>query len=390
MERPGQMVALLPLLLGAVGCAHSPLLDSRALLPPYREEQLHAWQEIADDQERRAAGERWRAVVNFAPVIVQELRPQSTPDQERADFLPGLDYDGNWRGADNEDHLNARDGQRYQYALQATVYYAVVETTTHRFITYFLHHAVDWSPRPNFLWLGITHENDGEGLQVVTRKAVAGAPECVVLLATQAHLRTRFYAAPDAGIASGQWPLQPAPLPVTGPPNGPAGTHPRVRVSSGGHGIRGDVAASARARQEDYIVFTPADRTSAGDVWTPGGRSYTYRLVPLHDTLWRFYRTGRFIGNGGIMDGSFDYQGDHAVYRDLPRFFDSDRLSFFPIWKKDAGIVPFAFDGHLLCGPKGRLFFDPARAYPQQFTVPPGWSVAYIYNPYLPGEPPNR
>jgi hypothetical protein len=385
MKKNAERIALFAILFGLTECARVPLPDSRRLLPPYRDERLHDWPGIANDSARQDARARWDAVVKFAPLILQQHPEKTTPEQEQSDFIVGFDFDGNLQTADNKENLNLKKETAYHYPLQATVYYAIAETHSHRFITYFLYHAVDWSSHSNFFRLGITHENDGESLQVVTRKAAAGRPEEIVLLATQAHLTTRFFARSDSKIKSAGWTLQPAPIQFFQIEHAGDKTHPAVRVESGGHGIQGDLSGLAEsATSNSYIDFAPSKNGTDGDFWTPGRRQYEYRLAPIHDSLWRFYLESRFLGNGGVLDGGFDYHGDLASYPDVPRFFDSDRLSFFPIWKKDSGIVPFAFDGRLICGPKGRLFFDPAQAYQQKFSVPEDWSTVYSYNPYLP------
>ena len=132
------------------------------------------------------------------------------------------------------------------------------------------------------------------------------------------------------------------------------------------------------------MAFFPSRRAAKGDGWVSGGRAYEYHLASIYDTLWRFYVQGIRLGNGGILDGGFDYIGELGTYRSVPRFFDSDRLSFFATWKKDSGIVPFVFDSSLIGSRKGRIFFDPARTYREHLTVPDDWSTDYTYNPYLP------
>ena len=82
----------------------------------------------------------------------------------------------------------------YCHDLEATVYYSIVETRTHRFITYHFYHAVDRSMYfPNILGLfNLSHENDGENIQLVIRKS---EPEDYIeFIATESHVSTKISA----------------------------------------------------------------------------------------------------------------------------------------------------------------------------------------------------
>jgi hypothetical protein len=367
--RAGEIWVLLALSLAA--CAPSRVaVDTRDLLGEVRSEVL--------------TSEQRDALLRFAPVIFQET--SSDPDLVHQDFVTSFDYDGNRVGADNEENLQGVAPD----TLKAVVYYSLVETESHRFLTYFLFHPLDWSPLPNLLWLGIWHENDGESLQVVTRKATQGQPERVVLLATQAHLWTELYGDAAAFPARDGWGPTGEPL-LLPTATGVAHTHPAVFVESGGHGIYslGDYQDRLRSqtppRLQHGLVLRPGGlRPEDSDAWEPGREEYRYRLVSIHDTLWKSYRLGIDQGDGALLDGTFDYADAEVCYPGLPRHFDSDRLSFLFTWKEDSGIVPFAFSDSLLADDLGALFFDPAQKYAQELGVPGGWQRAYTYNPYRP------
>jgi hypothetical protein len=368
---------LFAFVLALPGCTITPpVADGRALLGPFQPEGLSADQAAA--------------VVRFAPVILQAT--SADPDLVHRDVPTAFDYDGNRVGRDNEENLDAARAE-----LPAVVYYAAVETETHRFLTYFLFHPLDWSPIPNVAWSGIWHENDGESIQVVTRKATATEPEQVVLLATQAHLGTSLYGDPEAHPARGGWePEAPVWLLADAADRADAAgarTHPAVYVESGGHGIYGledhkdELVAFDPPRLEHGLVLRPGGFEDGADRrWTPGTSQLRYRLVPLHDTLWRSYVARTDQGDGALMDGTFDYADAEVGYPGLPRHFDSDRLSFLPLWKHDAGIVPFAFSDSLLADDLGALFFHPADKYARELEVPAGWSTRYTYNPYRPAD----
>src|SRR6187397_3382735 len=99
----------------------------------------------AEDAAQRALAE------HYAPVIFQESRSAVL------DFITRFDYDGDWRGDNN--WRNA-----YLYDHPGYVYYSVIESTRHYFITYAFYHARDFTGRPYEGYAPKTeHENDLEG-----------------------------------------------------------------------------------------------------------------------------------------------------------------------------------------------------------------------------------
>ena len=89
---------------------------------------------------------------HYAPVVFQESRSTVL------DFITKFDYDGDWKGDNN--WRNA-----YLYDLPGHVYYSVIESTSHYFITYAFYHARDYTARPYEGFAPKTeHENDMEGL----------------------------------------------------------------------------------------------------------------------------------------------------------------------------------------------------------------------------------
>jgi len=85
---------------------------------------------------------------------------QDTDDTDaKADFISRFDYDGNFDGTDNWDHLNTGD-------LSANVYYSVTETSSHWYILYAFFHPRDWTDHP----FDDVHENDLEGVVFIVRR----------------------------------------------------------------------------------------------------------------------------------------------------------------------------------------------------------------------------
>src|SRR5262245_60962358 len=122
----------------------------------------------AADAKQRQVAEPW------ATVVFQETHSTVL------DFITGFDYDGDWKGDNN--WRNA-----YLYDLPGRVYYAVIESTSHYFITFAFYHARDYTARP---YEGFApkaeHENDMEGCTLTIEKdgTTFGKP---ILLETLAH-----------------------------------------------------------------------------------------------------------------------------------------------------------------------------------------------------------
>jgi len=159
-----------------------------------------------------------QVIINYAPVIYQATRKKYRP--AKWDFITSFDFDGDLRANNNEENLT-----KGNFLLPATVYYAMVETETHYFITYSLYHPLDWSIYPSFIpfsW----HENDMENLQVVVQKD----NEKVIVLSAQAHLSTEVSVDYSSKIFSGSQKIEHDEIKYIG-------KNPCIYVESGGHGI---------------------------------------------------------------------------------------------------------------------------------------------------------
>ena len=96
------------------------------------------------------------------------------------DYITRFDYDGDWNGSNN--WRNA-----YRYELRANVYYGVVESTNHVFITYAFYHPRDFTARPMEGMAPKTEqENDMEGCMLVIEKDKTPWGKAI-LLETLAH-----------------------------------------------------------------------------------------------------------------------------------------------------------------------------------------------------------
>ncbi len=309
----------------------------------------------------------------YAPVVCHEFHPKLG----RQDVPAPVDFDGDLRGPGNWDAF-------LRHELLPTLYYAVLETETHVFISYHLFHPRDWTLVD--LRLHLTHENDGENLQVVVEKA-SGLP---VLLFTQAHYRGAAYAAQDSGFGSGSERLRGDFLRFDGDwKPSREGRHACVFVESGGHGIIGvpDRRAGVEIAPDGTASFDRAGwvlrPARAGEVVSEppleSGRLVAYQLESLTKKLWPLLASGELVGEGKLLDRTVGYR-DARVEVEVPRYYEADRFSG-PLGP-DRGISPFALDFGFKQGELGALFFDPARRYAEVLKVPEPWSVEYEDYPF--------
>ena len=309
----------------------------------------------------------------YAPWIFKEFHPT----RGRQDVPAPVDFDGDLRGDDNWEEFP-------YYELLPTVYYAVLETETHWFVSYHLFHPRDWSLVD--LGLHMTHENDGENLQVVVEKGGGR----VVLLFTQAHYRGGAYANEGSGFGDGDEVLR-GPFVLVdeeGAPD-PEGRHACVFVESGGHGIYGvpDRRARVRMAAEGGTHFVRAGwilrpRREGEEVREPelvSGAIVPYQLESLTAKLWPLLASGELVGEGGLVDGALAYS-DERITIGVPRYYEADRFS--GPWGPDRGISPFAIDFRFGAGEVGALFFGPAERYAERLQVPAAWSLEYVDYPF--------
>ncbi|RCG27848.1 hypothetical protein DQ384_25310 [Sphaerisporangium album] len=272
----------------------------------------------------------------WAPVHYQD----SASSKYTADYLAPVDYDGDWNTRNNWDNLDANVSR-----LVGTVYYSVVETDTHWFITYGFFHPRDWKT------LG-PHENDMEGLLLTVRKdgSQYGALQAMVTLS---HDNFYSYTPPGSPFTGGRenidgtlimqnWDGQP---------------HPTGFQEAKGHGYKAWNGGGFPGG--DGIVYYP----SRGDGEVPSGgddRSVAYRLVDI-------------FGAGGLWDRRFDPQ----PYASWGTFAGDNG-------RANAAHAPWAWDdmddGSDL--QPGVLATDPAYLISQYFANRGTYSLTYTRNTY--------
>lgn len=327
---------------------------------------------LVDRTPEATVDDRLELARRYAPWVLKEMHPT----KGRQDVCAPVDFDGDFDGENNWETYST-------HRLVPTVYYAVLESETHWFIAYHLFHPRDWTTFD--LGVHLTHENDGENLQVVVEKE----SDRVVLLYAQAHYDGRAYA-DGAKIRGGAYPLCGDVFVVDddGRPNGD-GRHACVFVEWGGHGIYGVTDADAKARidasgavtfDEHGRVFRPAADGEPVEEPEPSANGpVAYRLESTTAKLWPLLRDGSLVGEGRLLDGAVRLETPETVI-DVPRYYEADRYSG-PLGP-DRGISPFALDFTFDPGRVGALFFDPARRYAECLAIQGVWSTRYVDNPF--------
>ena len=337
--------------------------------------------------------------LRFAPVWYQDTA-NNGPDGlgAKMDVPTAVDYDGDLIHNNNWDNLGAHD-------VEPTIYYALVATATHYFLTYSHYHARDWEQ----LCLGLTglcHEGDMESAGVVVRRDPSGVGT-VELVWTHAH-------GADSYWSSAPWSSAPpaaAKVVITsfvdfeddaGSVSTAADashTHVRLFSEAHGHGLVPCLAQQSALKPlgiltvqcpddsgqtfpgGDGVKLVPALEATA---WAPGmetsNQPVNYRLVDVEDTLWAWRD---LIGPGQMFrpEEAFLYAGARggpfATTQPLPEQFDpkqflNDSISGKPPWV-----------GTLVGSAASDRFFDPAWALSKALPVE-DWSLTYTYHPYLP------
>jgi hypothetical protein len=291
---------------------------------------------------RAAAATDLELALRWAPVHYQDT---DSSDYD-ADYLSTVDYDGDWDARNNWEHQDDVLSR-----LVGSVYYSVVQTSTHWFLLYGFYHPRDWSDVPDPFGL-FTHENDMEGALLTVRRngSTYGVLEAMVSVAHSDFLS-----------------YVPAGSPYTGGRETVDGTlllqtvggvaRPTTQQEAKGHGCFGWNGGSFPGG--DGVVYIPS--SAGGEVPSSGNdRSVAYRLVNLFaaDGLWaQRANTSTFASFG-------TFRGDNG----------QDNAANAP-WGWDDGN-----DGSDL--PRGLLATDPAKLVSIYFANEGAFSLAYERNGY--------
>ncbi|MFN8007028.1 MAG: hypothetical protein U0V70_08410 [Terriglobia bacterium] len=309
-----------------------------------------------------AAGKSdYRALAEYyAPVIYQESHSVVL------DSITRFDFDGDWNGANN--WRNA-----YLYDLPGYVYYAVIESTQHYFITYAFYHVRDYTARPFEGFAPKTeHENDMEGCTLTIEKDGTrwGKP---LLLETLAHDHFYIYDNPHSKRASpGQAPVDGA-IVFLKQEDATHHRQPALAIEAEGHGVK---AASEEVTAENYqhpgMIYRFAGR-GAELPQSKNDPDVSYDLISIEETLWAKRNE---VGGSTLYCCTDSYAVPKGESVQIGCSFNGPigSCSAKPPWGWDQ-----ADDGPIK---KGDWFRDPLFSYNQQVRIE-GLRGSYLYNPYL-------
>jgi hypothetical protein len=292
-----------------------------------------------------AAVDRATLALRWAPIHHQDVDATGSHALGgRADYITAVDFDGDRNGRNNWDR--AADANA---APAAHVYYSVVETGSHWYITYFFFHPRDWTDHPLF---ETEHENDGEGvLFAIERDGSAyGVLRSAV---TVAHSDFFSYTAPGSPWATGRESVDGTLQMQSSPHDGFA--HPVTAQEAQGHGLK---AYPQYAINGDGIVYYPS--TVAETPSGPNDRDVRYKLVDI------------FAPNG-----LWAQRGDTALFANLGTFAgDTSGGCGTGTYKcgTNSANAPWGWDDGNDVPARRELAGDPAKLMNEYITIPGGIS----------------
>ena len=300
-----------------------------------------------------AAVGRAELALRWAPIHYQDVDATGSHALGgRSDYITKVDYDGDLNGRNNWDRAGNAD-----VSLAAHVYYSVVETSSHWYLTYFFFHPRDWVDHPFF---ETEHENDGEGLLLAVEKD--GSDFGVLRSAvTVAHTDFYSYAPSGSTWTSGRESID-GTLQLQSSPHD-SYQHPVTAQETQGHGLKAYPQYNINGDGLIYYPSTTAETPSSGN-----DRDVQYALIDIFASggLWAQRNNTSLFANLGTFAG--DTTGDCGVGT-----FSCGTNSANAPWGWD--------DGNDLPG-RGELATDPAKLSAEYFTVPGTLARTYSYNPY--------
>ncbi|MEV0896065.1 hypothetical protein [Actinoplanes sp. NPDC049802] len=298
-----------------------------------------------------AAPSRAEIALRWAPIHHQDVDATGAHALGgKSDYITRYDFDGNLNGRDNWDNTGTNT--------EAAVYYSVLETSTHYYLTYLFFHPRDWIDHPFF---ETEHENDGEGVLEIVAK---DGSDYGTLKAAVTVAHSDFYSYQPAGgdWANGSETID-GTLRFQSSPHD-SYQHPVTAQERGGHGLK---AYPQYTINGDGIVYYPSLSVSESPDG-PNDRDVRYRLIDVFADggLWAqrgttslFASLGTFAGDnsGGCGTGTYACGTNSA---NAP-------------WGWDDGDDAVA---------RGEIATDPAKLAASYFSATGPLSRTYTHNPY--------
>jgi hypothetical protein len=339
------------------------------------------------------------AAALFAPIFYQALG-----DKPRSDYLTNFDFDGDWRGDNNWQHLDDS-----KFLLKAYVYYAVVETATHLFIHYAVFHprdykggerkgailseliregmkrSGDYDPTGLAAEAAVAHENDMEGCLVVVAKKGQDLKQGQVAFVETLHhnLFSKYLALEATPKRFEHVDLE------------------RQRVllyiEPKGHGIEAYEGDEKQTANKKFLIYKFTG--NAEDPEKVKNGVVGYDLVPIQTTLWAKAQNSVIEGQDTKL--GFTYGETHDYGEITVSIVQADervikrKLAVGKIGSAFLGGVggvnmarpPWGwFDRNLPHEQLGLWFFDPATIIKRDFQLDDSFSTAYVGLPFWAGE----
>jgi hypothetical protein len=217
-----------------------------------------------------------------------------------ADDLLAFDYDGDFDGRNNWDHLGYT-----QFSLAAHIYYAISESDSHWFIYYMMFHARDWD---NTAFMN-QHENDFEGVVMLVRKdgTTFGTLEAGVSSADE-YFRS-FRATPNIGWSSANW-YRATTLPTITTESWGYRAHPQMYQAAEGHQLNACTNSHNCGIVSDdsvrYLPFDPSQGARITPFPIPDGTTVDvgYTLIDISDLYSRRFDWPTFADRNTLAGDS--------------------------------------------------------------------------------------
>jgi len=346
--------------------------------------------EINSSREEQRRDRYFSLAHYWAPIWHQSTHPE----RYREDYITSYDYDGDARSNNNWENLTSMPDA----ALQAAIYYSVVETETHYYILYTDYHPRDWAEGP--LAKMDSHENDLEGAMMVIAKSEQSQYGSFFVLYTQAHGRLFLFGNPVLRQTTVPYLGYQEEIPVTFKSLDGQGNHPELFVESQGHGVYAlgcrpffgmeclspsdTVYAEESPDVFSSIIYAPERTSRLETIAAPEDSTgeASYALISIEDTLWADRDNISSEGQEArIFDRPWQYVAHDEQTIDLPMAFDGDT------YKADSANPPWAWDDFRDLLERGDFFFYPAETVRTHLGLDSqaaaSVSTDYLYHPFL-------
>lgn len=216
--------------------------------------------------------------LHWAPIHYQDVNKKSgTGLNGRSDYLTAFDYDGDFNGRNNWDHMQSSTTNP-----PAHMYYSVNESASHWFIYYVAYHPRDWAAGT-----AEEHENDAEGCILLVRKdgTSFGLLETVT---TVFHAQWRSYRVQGY---IGRGPNNPETPQLIQTESFGGVARPRTYQEPQGHGFIGCTSSTNCVRADDGIRYVPSTVAGTPPLTVPDGTQVTvpYSLIDMATLTSRRY-----------------------------------------------------------------------------------------------------